>query len=117
MTARVALVLGLALLGGGAAFTQAPPAPGISRQEVVNNDRVVVSHLELAPGAREQVHTHPFDAVVVQLTAGTVEMTLDGKTTTASVKAGQVWFVRRDTPHAAANVGSAPYEVVTVALK
>lgn len=117
MTTRLVLVVGLALFGGGHAFTQAPPAPGISRQEVVNNPRVVVSHLELAPGAREQVHTHPFDAVVIQLTTGTVEMTVAGKTSTGTVKPGQVWFVEHDTPHAAANVGSASYEVVTVALK
>lgn len=101
-----------------AAAAQAPPMPpGISRTPIVDNASVMVARLTLAPAAREQVHTHPFDAVVVQISTGRVEMTIGDRTSTEVYQPGFVWFITRDTPHAAANVGEAPFDVVTVAIK
>jgi quercetin dioxygenase-like cupin family protein len=98
--------------------TQAPPLPpGVSRQPLVENERVTVARLTMQPGAREEVHTHPFDAVVVQLTAGTVEMTVAGERTAGPLDAGRVWFIAKGVPHAAANIWSESFDVVTVALK
>ena len=95
---------------------QAMPA-GITRTPVVENETVMVARLRLAPGAREQVHTHPFSAVVVQLEPGEVEMRLGARVDTARRERGHVEFIAAEAPHAAANVGTTTYDVVTVAMK
>ncbi|HUE87930.1 MAG TPA: cupin domain-containing protein [Vicinamibacterales bacterium] len=94
----------------------APPA-GITRTELENNATALIARLRMAPGAREDVHTHPFSAVVVQIGAGDVDMRLgDGQTTTRRAH-GFVEFIPKEVPHAAANVGQEPFEVVTIAMK
>jgi quercetin dioxygenase-like cupin family protein len=97
-------------------LAQTMPA-GITRTPLVENDTVMVARLSMAPGAREQTHTHPFSAVVVQLGPGEVEMRLGTNAETARRDRGHVEFIAAEMPHAAANVGSAPFDVVTVALK
>lgn len=100
------------------AFVLAQTMPaGITRTPILDNETVMVARLTLAPGAREQTHTHPFSAVVVQLGPGNVEMRLGPTADTARRDLGHVEFIGAEIPHAAANVGTAPFEVVTVALK
>lgn len=105
-------MFGLLLL---ALFVQMPP--GISRTSLVENGAVMCARLTYAPGAAETRHTHPFDAIVIQLTAGDVDMTIGTEHTRAHREPGFVWYVPRDTPHALANVGTAPIEQVTIAIK
>ena len=110
------IVLGVTTLGAAARQAGAPP-PGITRTELENNATALIARLRMAPGAREVVHSHPFSAVVVQIGAGDVEMRLgDGHTTTRRAH-GFVEFIPKEVPHAAANVGREPFEVVTIAMK
>jgi quercetin dioxygenase-like cupin family protein len=97
-------------------LAQAIPA-GITRNAVLENETVMIARLNMAPNAREQMHTHPFSAVVVQLGDGDVEMQQGEKKVTERRPAGHVEFIGAQVPHAAANVGGAPFEVVTIALK
>lgn len=97
-------------------LAQTMPA-GITRTPLFENDSVMVARLGLAPGAREQTHTHPFSAVVVQLGPGEVEMRLGPEAGTARRDLGHVEFIAAEMPHAAANVGTAAFDVVTIALK
>ena len=99
-----------------ALLAQAMPA-GITRTALLENDTVMIARLGMAPGAREEVHTHPFSAVVVQIGAGEVEMRVGPRRETAPREPGHVDFIAAEMPHAAANVGPAPFDVVTVALK
>jgi quercetin dioxygenase-like cupin family protein len=117
----VATVFGLMAIGVAATGVveqqAAAPAPGITRLELVNNPTVLVARLRMAPGAQEDVHTHPFSAVVVQIGEGDVDMRLgDGRATTRRAH-GFVEFIPREMPHAAANVGQEPFDVVTIAIK
>ena len=91
--------------------------PGITRTEILNNATVLVARLQMAPGAREEEHTHPFSAVVVQIGAGEVDMRLGDARATTRREHGHVEFIAREVPHAAANAGSQPFEVVTIAIK
>lgn len=77
------------MLAAMATTGQTPP-PGITRTAVLENETVLVARLALAPGAREDVHTHPFSAVVVQLGEGTIDMQL-GRARTADRAAGGSW--------------------------
>jgi quercetin dioxygenase-like cupin family protein len=109
-------VIGLAALAAADHQAGAPP-PGITRTELENNATVLIARLRMAPGAREDVHTHPFSAVVVQMGAGDVEMRLGDAHTTTRRAHGFVEFIPREVPHAAANVGQEPFDVVTIAMK
>jgi quercetin dioxygenase-like cupin family protein len=110
------IVIGLAAMLAAAQQVGAPP-PGITRTELLNNATVLVARLRMAPGAREDVHTHPFSAVVVQIDAGDVDMRLGDARSTTRRGNGFIEFIPTDVPHAAANVGQEPFEVVTIAMK
>jgi quercetin dioxygenase-like cupin family protein len=113
MRKPVATALCGALLG----LTAGAQPPGITRTEILNNANVLVARLRMAPTAREEVHTHPFSAVVVQVGAGDVDMRLGDARATTRREHGHVEFIGRDVPHAAANVGSQAFDVVTIAIK
>jgi quercetin dioxygenase-like cupin family protein len=99
-----------------AAATQTMP-PGITRTQLLDNASVMVARLRMAPGAREEIHTHPFSAVVVQLDPGEVEMRVGTRRETARHDTGHVEFIAAEMPHAAANRGAVPFDLVTIALK
>lgn len=101
--------------GGEAPASAAPP--GITRKPVTDNADARVTRVGFARSAREPVHAHPFDLVVVQLTPGRVEVRLGDDVTTRDYAAGEVIFLPRDIPHAVSNVGTAPFEVYSVGIK
>lgn len=100
-----------------AVVQQASPPPGITRTPLIENDGVMMARLRMAPGAKEDLHTHPFAAIVIQLTAGEVDMRMADARSTSRRPAGFVEFIANNVPHAAANVGGAPFDLVTIALK
>ncbi len=99
-----------------AALAQTTPA-GITRTALIENDTVMIARLRMAPGAREEVHTHPFSAVVVQIGAGDVETRVGTRRDTARREPGHVDFIAAEMPHASANAGALSFDLVTVALK
>lgn len=106
------------VLPHGAAQTPATePPPGITRTQLLDNQTVMMARLQMAPGAREQLHTHPFSAVVVQVEPGLVEMRLGTRGETTRRDAGHVDFIAAEMPHAAANAGGLAFTVVTIAIK
>jgi quercetin dioxygenase-like cupin family protein len=117
---RVSLTIPLValLLSHSAAQTpSAEPPPGITRTQLLDNQTVMMARLQMAPGAREQLHTHPFSAVIVQVEPGLVEMRLGTRGETTRRDAGHVDFIAADMPHAAANAGGLPFTLVTIAIK
>ena len=93
------------------------PPPGITRTALIENETVMMARLRMAPRAAEDVHTHPFSAVVIQLDAGEVDMRIGDARGTTRRPAGFVEFIASGVPHAAANVGGAPFDLVTIAIK
>ena len=95
---------------GGSPFT------GMSFRQLFENDRVTVIRARMEVGAREALHTHGSDTIVVHLSGGSIEDTAGGKTTVNRWKRGDVEFEARGSSHSARNVGQA-VDVVLVALK
>jgi len=98
----------------------APPLPrpaGITATDVLDSAEAAVRRVELAPGAREVVHTHPYDFVVVPVTSGRMEVQLAGKTEAKDYAPGDAFFIMRNTPHAVANVGKTPFALLGVTIK
>jgi quercetin dioxygenase-like cupin family protein len=92
------------------------PFTGMSFKPLFDNDRVSVIRARMEVGAREGVHTHGSDTIVVHLSGGDIEDTADGKTVVNHWTRGDVEFEGLGTSHSARNVGGA-VDVVLVALK
>ena len=92
------------------------PFTGMSFKQILENDKVTVIRARMEVGAREAVHTHGSDTIVVHLSGGEIEDTADGKTVVNRWKPGDVEFEGRGTSHSARNVGGA-VDVVLVSLK
>ncbi len=108
------VVLLAAVFGTGAAG-QLPP--GMTRTILLDNATVLVTRLGYEAGRGETSHTHPFPAVVMQLTAGNVDMTVGSERSNERRDVGAVWFIPANVPHAAVNTGSALCEQIAVAIK
>ena len=110
-------VVALAIVSNDALSQPPQPPPGITRAEVFDNATALVARLRMEPGSREPVHTHPFSAVVVQLTPGEIDMTIGAEHARQAHEPGFVWFIPKEAPHAAVNTSARPVEFVTIAIK
>ena len=82
----------------------------------LENDRVRVLEAVLAPGEKEQMHSHPAYVFYV-VEGGTMRShTADGKTSESELRPGQVFYRHPLTPWAE-NVGTTTVRVVLVELK
>src|SRR5258708_2139643 len=92
------------------------PFTGMSFQPIFENDRVSVIRARMDVGAREGLHTHGSDTIVVHLSGGEIEDTAEGKTVVNRWKHGDVEFEALGSSHSARNLGGA-VDVVLVARK
>ena len=95
---------------GDAAFV------GMSFKTLFENETVTAIRARMDVSAREGLHTHASDTIVVHLSGGAIEDTANGTTTVNRWKPGDVEFESRGSSHSARNVGQA-IDVVLVALK
>ena len=93
-----------------------PVALGPERTSVLDNGTVGVTRLRFARTAREAVHTHPFPVLIVLVTPGQVSVA-DREMLRVGSRAGEVWFIPANTPHAAANQSTGQVEMLKVAIK
>jgi quercetin dioxygenase-like cupin family protein len=91
-------------------------APGAERTTRIDNATVAVTRLAFPPGMREEVHTHPFPLVIVQVTPGNPTV-VDREMRRVGGGPGEVWFMPAGTPHAMANNGTAAFDVLAIAIK
>jgi len=83
---------------------------------LLDNHRVRVLELRLAPGEREPMHSHP-DYLVYVLSPATMRMTApDGTTKVVELGTGQVSF-GSPTMHAGENVGKTTLHELIIELK
>ena len=92
------------------------PFTGMSFVPLFENTRVSVLRARMEVDAREGVHTHGSDTIVVHLSGGEIEDTANGKTIVNRWKPGDVEFESLGSSHSARNI-SHPVDVVLVALK
>jgi quercetin dioxygenase-like cupin family protein len=89
----------------------------ITRNTVATHDlstipgqQVVVNRVEMAPGAKEDKHTHPGD-LFGYVIEGTLVMNVEGQAP-KTVPAGGVFFVAGNAVHWGENTGQAPCKVL-----
>jgi quercetin dioxygenase-like cupin family protein len=87
------------------------------RTPILENDRVRVYRLSLAPREIQFLHTHPLPGLVVTLTAGEIEVTANGKKVTHPVKSNDVSWQAGGVKHAVTNAGQTRLESLIIELK
>ena len=98
----------------------APPTdapPGITRATLVDNSDVRVVRVRFDPSAREPVHTHPNDLLTVQITGGSMEMSIGPEHTLVYHDPGFVQFVPRNMQHSYASADTKPFELLSISVK
>lgn len=91
-------------------------APNVYKKVLLENEKIRVIQLELAPGEVVPWHSHP-DHFVYALTDGKLEITDKGKEpVVAEIKAGEAMYLIATT-HMAKNIGDATVKLVVTELK
>src|SRR6516164_7341985 len=95
---------------------------------LLENDRVAIWELRLAPGEKERVHEHKRDYVMVQISGDRIAADFEpdcggtyasyaGTRYEADVVPGQVLYADRGGIEAAVNTGDRPYFEIIIELK
>ena len=91
--------------------------PGVMRTPLLDNADVMVTRLEYEPEAREPLHDHNYDLLILPTTASRIDLQLGDKKQVRSYTLGEAIFIRRRVPHAIAHIGAGSFRAVTVAFK
>lgn len=96
-----------------------PPQVLVAGQTLVlENERVRISRLVLAPGQSIEMHTHALQGLGVAVSEGRIVIEVPGeKLRTVKFKPGDSQWYEGGTKHSLRNVGSAPFEAVEIELK
>jgi len=107
----------MSILSFGISFAQDAAKVDPAHYKVIfNNSQVRILDVRLKPSEKTPMHSHP-NLVVYPLTGGTIKSTLaDGKTTSATIKAGHVVWHNAQT-HSSENVGKAEIHALGIELK
>ena len=105
------------LLKPAAAPTNTSPGNEALGELVLENDRVRVYRVSLAPGQTMAMHTHPFPGLQVTLTAANIEVTANGKAVQHPVKAADISWRAVGVTHSVKNVGPTRFESLDIELK
>jgi hypothetical protein len=117
----VAILVPLRLSAQAPSTAPQPAGDPFHRVTLVDNPRVLVERLTLQPGQRTdppgKTHTDPRDVAVVQLTPGDIFMNTGETSDAGHQDAGKVWWISTPHRHSLANLGTAPFDIITVHLK
>jgi oxalate decarboxylase/phosphoglucose isomerase-like protein (cupin superfamily) len=100
-----------------AADPAALPTEEAGAKPILENERVRVYRLSLAPGEAQVMHTHPLPGLVVTLTAAQIEVTANGKAVTHPVKSNDVSWQAGGVSHSVRNVGQNRFESLIIEMK
>lgn len=105
----------LCVVCAGQASAPIPDSEVPQRKQILQNHRVTVSLLELAPQDATPMHKHDRDMMAVFVSGGRTENTILGRTPAADkMTAGEVRFFNAGYTHAVKNKSAIPFRVVVV---
>jgi quercetin dioxygenase-like cupin family protein len=92
--------------------------PGVTRKPLLDNRDVTVTRVEFEADVREPVHTHPYDVMMVVLTASArLDVQVGDKKQVRRYAVGETVFVPRGMAHTVANVGTASFRALGIAIR
>jgi len=91
----------------------------VQAKVLVDNQKVTIRRWQLAPGQRSPVHTHSLDHIYIVIHGSEIRDHLaDGTTHDDNQETGRVGFSPGvGKVHSFENVGTVPYEMVSIDLK
>jgi quercetin dioxygenase-like cupin family protein len=115
MTRVMAVVFLLCAACVGQASTPIPDNEVPQRKVILENNKVMVSLLAIAPGDATPMHKHDKDMVTVFVDGGKTQHTLYGKASVADkMEVGEVRFKSAGLTHSTKNAGTQPLSAVIV---
>jgi len=114
----MSLLFGLLMILSAHVLAQDPTtvAPNVYKKVLLENDKIRVMQVELAPQETVPWHSHP-DHFVYALTDGKLEITDKGKAPVVSeMKAGEAKYMVATT-HMVKNIGTSPIKFIVTDLK
>ena len=85
---------------------------------VLENDRLRVTRLVLAPGQSTEMHSHMLRGIGVAITEGKIRVEVPGvRSKSMKFKPGDYQWHESGIKHSLRNVGSAPFEAIDIELK
>jgi quercetin dioxygenase-like cupin family protein len=98
---------------------QSKPIEPMNRTPVLENDRVRVYRVSLAPGQSTSLHTHSLPGLAVAITAGEIEITTQGKSKPdrLTLPVGDARWRAGAVTHSIRNVGRTTFEAADIELK
>ena len=111
--------LTIELLKTAPATVNASPLPKESgREPILENERVRVFRLSLAPGESAPMHNHPLPGLAIAITGGQLEMTVEnGKPERLKLAETDVRWRAGALTHSIKNVGQTRFEGVDIEFK
>ena len=94
--------------------TRTTSEAGVTRRLVIDEKSVQVVRSTYLSGFVEAPGTHPFDVVLVPLTAGDIRVEVAGKA--VPWKVGEPFFIPRKTEHSIANQGRVAVDLVSIRI-
>lgn len=85
--------------------------------KIVDNERVIVTRYDFAPGANTGWHRHAHDYVVVPLLDGQVRIEAPDGEQIVSMQAGAPYFRRAGVEHDVINANDTDYAFIEIELK
>lgn len=90
---------------------------GVTLRELLDNDRVRVVQVTMAPGAKEQVHTSETDSITIFMVPTELGYQMEGEVITRSFRAAGVMPIPRGTEFALSNPSTREQQFVTAYIK
>ena len=84
---------------------------------IIDNERVIVTRYDFAPGANTGWHRHSHDYVVVPLMDGKVRLETANGEAFAEMKAGEPYFRNEGVEHDVINANDTDYAFIEIELK
>ena len=94
------------------------PLGQVGTRVLLENDRVRIWELALAPGESSDWHHHVLDYITIGLTDSEMRREMeDGTGDSTNPRVGGVRYAAAHPPHAVTNVGTAPHRNILIELK
>jgi quercetin dioxygenase-like cupin family protein len=84
---------------------------------VIDNDRVIVTRYNFAPGANTGWHRHGHDYVIVPLTDGKVKLLTSSGESFAEMKKGEPYFRNEGVEHDVISANEGEFAFIEIELK
>lgn len=84
---------------------------------VIDNERVIVTRYDFAPGANTGWHRHGHDYVIVPLTDGKVKLLTTAGETSAEMKKGEPYFRSEGVEHDVISANEGDFAFIEIELK